>query len=364
MQNRMKPSLISNCNPNYNPQKKRNLNNTQIQTTKLPERKNVSFGASGPLGNAKNAVQKALTATFKYIDNSSFFVEFLIVDTLSLVLPRILVGLNRDKELTGKYNYKAAKEEAGREVLSGPSLNLIPMAVLALASSIKSASRMSRETIDGLGECMKQVISASTPKNLTDKKAINEQLADKIFDEAFADHFKNETKMNGYKKQFSAALIKASEEKPLSLLATTMNKKPNPYKEAKQVFSNLVREINNAGKTSPLAEGEIKVGRNSVAADHLFEDIHNYSKDVIEKFVEQGRNATNICKKTSTEFIEKLTSNRLLLKTGTGAAAFFAVGTFLLYLPRLYQQKGLSPAQESARIAAEAAAKGGANESK
>lgn len=380
----MKPQIIKNSNQNYTSKTKRNLNQNIAQPANLPKEKNVSFGGLG--SSAKNIATDAM----KWIDNSNFFVEFLIVDTLSLVLPRILIGLGRDKDKTGKYNLKAAKEEAGREILSGPSLNLIPMGVLMAAAFAKPASHIDRGTIVGLTDNMKQVISTSNPKTLTDKKAINQQMADKLFDEAFGTNFSDKSKIKAYKKQFQAALIRSTEEKPLSLLDKVL-RKPKLYEEAQKEFSALVCDINNAGKIPPISEESLKVGGGGISASELFDDLHKYSKDIIEKFVKHGSEAslqqtpgdkfkkvmaalcdkvtaksketTNATKNNSIEFIEKLAKNRLLLKTGTAITAFFAVGSFLLYLPRLYQQKGLSPAQESARRAAEAA-KGGTYENK
>lgn len=376
----MKPPSISNLNSNYGSYKKNNLNPSYIQSAGVPKGKNVSFGSLG------SGVKDFTTGVFKFIDNSGFFVEFLIIDTISLVLPRIWIGLNRDKDKTGHFNYKAGKEEAGRESLSGPSLSLIPMGILAAFRKVKPASHMERATIEGLTSNMKKVVEAAKPSVLTNKKALNEQLADKLFDAFFGENFKEKEKIQQYKKQFKAALIKATEEKPRSVFDKIF-RAPDLFGDAAKKFAQKVTELNNKGIKAPLNVGAVIVNGNEISAGHLFEDFHNYSKDILEKFVKQvdtkaltaktskklvkkdvlnkvaskTAEAMNACKAKSVEFLDKLTSNRLKLKTGTAVTAFIALGSFLLYLPKIYQQSGLSPAQESA-IRAGKETSGGANE--
>lgn len=54
----------------------------------------VSFGALPD--NFKSKITKCL----KTIGEKGFFVEFLIVDTISMLLPRVWVGLERDRDKT------------------------------------------------------------------------------------------------------------------------------------------------------------------------------------------------------------------------------------------------------------------------
>ena len=104
------------------------------------------------------------------------------------------------------------------------------------------------------------------------------------------------------------------------------------------------------------------------SATDLYGDFHNYSKDIITKLTKQNfvtSNAENL-KNNAKEFLEKVQKSRAHIKTATAVAGFFAVGTFLLYLPKLVQVSKTSPAMESAKRARKEGEMeaGGANENK
>jgi hypothetical protein len=237
-----------------------------------------------------------------------------------MLVPRVAVGLNRDKEQLGHLNYKAGAEEFGREAFSGPGMNLIPMATLAAASAIKPASKMETSTLKNLTENMKDVVSNNkTGSNL------NEKLAEKIFDNAF--------KANTNDKNTFVEL--------LNKVTTCKSKKE--LKEASAKFVEKVVELNNkcANGAAPINTKNLKLGGKEINAAHLFEDFGAFSKDITSKI-------SKMDSADATKMLDKLAKNRGALKFGTALAAFFAVGGFLKELPKLYQSKGLSPAQESA----------------
>lgn len=303
---------------------------------------NVSFGS------VSDAAKGGATWIFKFIANGGFFVEFLIVDAISMIAPRILVGLNRDKEKTGKINYQAGAEEAGREIFSGPSMNLIPMGIMMLVSKALPASHMSKETLDHLTTKMGEV--AKEAVDLKDKGALDKALADKLFDDAFGEfNLDNKTKL---KEDFSKLLTDSAKiEKGIF--------NNEAFKHNSEKFEELVSLINNKNKAgSPSLNPKTIKGS---SATELFEDFRNYSRDVIEKVTK----LTSIegAAKNTQEFLGKVQKSRLNVKLASAVTAFFAVGSFLLYLPKLYQQGKVSPAAASAeRAKAEAAAQGGANE--
>jgi len=309
------------------------------------EKDSVSFGS----GIKTNAAR-----FFNAIDRKGFFVEFLVVDTLSMIIPRVLIGLDRDKEKTGKVNFKAGAEEAGREVLSGPSMGLIPMAVLALVSHYQPASHMQKPALEGFTVAMKQVIAESS--DLTKHEQLNQDLAGKLFDNAFGKHeFEDKAKL---RKEFSEMLNEST------TLDSKMFKNA-AYKNKAEEFEKLVSKINNKAGLSIDDTKSFKFGfkknaikDKSVGARDLFTDFRHYSKDVVAKVTKESS------AKESRTFVTKALHSRLKTKFATAVAGFVAVGAFLLYLPRLYQQSGLSPAQESAKRAQAEVAQGGANENK
>lgn len=332
--------------------------NVQHQSVKLGETPKDSVSFSG--------VKDKATGLFKWIDKQGFFVEFLIVDTISMICPRVLVGLNRDRDKTGQYNYKAAAEEAGREILSGPSMNLIPMGILAAVSAFKPASHMNKGTLGAFAELMNKVIDKSPSLSKVSKDDLNTRLANQLFDESFGHlSFANGDKQKlKYKQTFTDLLVGSTK-------TTKKFFNTGAFDRNAEEFESVVTEINNKGfvkgeDKASLHANSVNLCKNekgeplaSLTGKELYEDFHNYSKDVMSKLSELKFGSDSV--KKAKDFVRDISDARIALKTTSAIAAFFAVGTFLLYLPKLYQQGKVSPAEESAK---RAKAEGGTNENK
>lgn len=331
--------------------------NLALQTPSLNQglsKDSVSFG---------NSLQKGLVKSFDWVDRKGFLVDFLIIDALSMITPRVLIGLNRDREKTGKINYKAGAEEAGRELTSGPSMMVIPIATLLAYRHFSPASHMEKSTLEGLTNSMKSVVNEADTELLTSHEDLNKKLAEKVFEDAFCD----ETKF-----KFDSEEAKGLKSRFIDLLndSTKTEKKLFGNKEFKakaKAFEEHVVLINNRNTiTQPLDTKTVNLKSGGVGASHLFEDFHNYSKDVVKKFVDKDfakNNAENF-KSSAVEFLEKAQKWRSFTKVATAMTGFLAVGAFLLYLPKLYQQGKVSPAMESAKRASAVSIEGGANENK
>lgn len=332
-------------------------------------RKNdVSFGSSGGI---KNALKSIPTNTFKLTEKGGFFLEFLIVDALSMIAPRVWVGLNRDRDKTGQVNIQAGAEEFGREILSGPSMNLIPMAIASIAvHKFMPAIKMDTPTLEGLNQHLKNIVDENpNHPDLADKGKLNKKLAEKLFDNTFGGSNFDLDNKNEYKNEFVDLLEKSTTTKPKLALFRKLDAARdnlNDYDKAEKAFDNLIVKINNK-EVKDVASDEIhnislpisgKKDPHKVNAKDLFEDFRNYSKDVIDKFVKPDSTKGNV-----EEFFRKIETKRKATKIGLAVATFFAVGGFLLYLPKIYQLSQSSPAEQSAeRAKKEALAQGGANE--
>jgi hypothetical protein len=312
-------------------------------------RSDVSFGS------AKGGVVKV----FNFVDKHGFFGEFLIVDTLSLVIPRILIGLNRDKEKTGHLNYKAGFEEAGREVFSGPSMFLIPMGLFEALKHVAPASKIQKNTLSELSEAMHNVVeNTSDLSTFKSKDKLSRAISGNLFDKAFGD--------------YKLANKKALRTQFVDLLNNQSVKIVD--------FENLVVQINNKNKTATTLDSKalnfskiptsldpktLKVKKNSVAAEHLFKDFKHYSKDIVNKFAINDFVKGNIgeSKSAAKVFLDTVEKARRTTRIGASLSSYLAVGMFLLVLPKLYLKSKVSPAMESAKRARQEAA-GGTNENK
>lgn len=337
------PASSQKYNQNYG---KSNLSLPQATVNNTGLKSDVAFGSFG--SSAKNAA----TGVFKWIDKMGFFVEFLIVDAISLIAPRIWIGLKRDKDKTGHYNYKAGAEEAGREMTSGPSMNIIPMMFFAAMSMIKPATHIEKDTLNCLTHHISGVVNDA--KGHLNSKTLHKKFADRLFDDAFGT-FDLEEKVK-LKEQFSKLLTEVKDLKERSNISKLFDKirgiKPDPYGDKVGEFEKLIVKINSKNKKVITDEPRsIKLNpkegiSSKVSAGELIKDFKDYSNDIIAKFTKQ-----NIAKNQSESFLQGITKRRIGIKYATTVAAFFALGSFLLYLPKLYQQGKISPAEQSAKLA-------------
>ena len=84
------------------------------------QRNNVAFGSAADI----------MLATMDGIERGGFAASFVAQDFLGMAAPRTIKGLSRNSDATGKKNTAYATSVAIREILSGPSLFIIPSAIL------------------------------------------------------------------------------------------------------------------------------------------------------------------------------------------------------------------------------------------
>lgn len=322
---------------------------------------NVSFGSLSP--------KPLIVNLMNFIERNGFFAEFCILDFISLVAPRIAVGLDRDRDKTGKWNLKAGSEEARRELLSGPGIFLIPMGILAGFRHFKPATFVPRDNMTKMTEIFKGLVGDKTkPQDLKNTDKLTKDYAGALFDDAFGE----------FKFENDAQTRKTFRNNFIELLTTKDEKKPGffhratPEEQAAMTnnrFEELVKEINNKNiKTSPLNPESLRIkgmaqekaDHITVAAQNLYTDFHNFVKDMIPTTAGQDFKAENL-KKTFTEFIDKTRNTRKWARIAASIMSFAAVGSFLLYLPKLYKVSNVSPAMDSAKRAQDSVT-GGENE--
>lgn len=340
------------------------MNISPIQNAEGPRRllvtKNkIGSNISSAKGTSFRGLMAPINGAFKGIERNGFFMEFLIIDALSCILPRTLVGLNRDRDKTGKYNYQAGMEELGREVSSGPTMNIIPMICAGVAiNKFLPTVKLEPTTVEGINNSLKAVADQNKGA-FANKETTVKQLAGQVFDDAFA-HGQGHAEYDSLKTKFVALLESASVEKPKNRVLRWIDgfrKVQTPYDKAEENFAKIVTEINNKFAKNAAPDSPHKISLRGISDQYsaksstFFEDFHLYSKDVLEK----------LSNKDSSKPLDKFLEERLSkVKTGRnvlGAVAFVTIGGFLLCLPRLYQLGKTSPAQQSAQRA-----EGGANE--
>jgi len=331
------PAFSRNYNQGYS---KKSLSLPQSNLSNNALKSDVAFGSSFKMG---------LSKWVNKVAHGNFFIEFLVVDAVSMIAPRVYIGLKRDKDKTGNYNYKAGAEEAGRECFTGPSIFLIPMAIMNIFKHFSPASHIPHDTLNSFTSVMNEITQKAKPEVLKDKAKLNKALAEKLFDKSFSE-FSIDDK-DKFKSQF------------VELLTTEKSTDKN------KGFRELVAKINNSNKKcAPADSNAMHLEELKLSAGDLYNDFHRYSKDVIDKLSKLNfvTVSSEEMKTKTKEFLEKIRKIRSTTKTITAVTGFLAVGMFLLYLPKLVQVDKTSPAMESAKRAQKEGEleAGGANENK
>lgn len=325
--------------------------NSSIRNYNEMPKDNVSF--SGAISTGTNYLKNGLTEALKWIKSKGFIAEFLIIDTFSMIIPRICVGLDRDRDKTGKTNYKAGIEEAGREVISGPSMFFIPMAVAWGIRKLAPASKILSKPLETMSSIMNETINnVKNIGSLTNKTDLDKAYAENLFDRVTKNFVLDEK--SSFKERF-------------------VNLITNQTKESSEKFNELIAEMHNKNKATDIPVVElhnVSLGKQNgkeviLNSSELFSNFGDYSKDITSKLTKQNyaSKALDACKNEMTKIVEKSVKSRNAIRIATGITAFLAIGNFLLQLPKLYQQGKLSPAEESAlRAKSQKTKTGGANE--
>ena len=310
-----------------------NLSNLKAQKSA----KNVNFGGFG------TAIGNLNKAAMNYIEHGGFFAEFVLLDTVALVLPRVYQGFQRNKKELGHLNYQAGTEEFLREFITGPSLFIIPITAVILAGK-------------ALGKCtqinsavMKKFTDAfsSMAQNIKSSNLIENQknFANKIFKNLFENHpqrlqninIAEQFKLDKYNQNFTDIIIES------------LGQTGKVLKESRAKFVDLISDINtthfnkkNTFGVDFIIEGQKKTHVSS--AGDLFDDLRKYMQDFIpstkltieETAAKTGDEVKNIIDK-----IAEIRRNGRKLLTLGGTAA---LAGFLSIIPIIYQRSKTNPA--------------------
>ena len=302
---------------NSQKQLKRNINNN----------KNTNFNVSINSQKQQNPSFKGGLDSFclglaNLIENGGLFVSFTLQDMLGTNLPRPIMGLKRNaKENNGEKNTKFAAKELVREMLTGPSMFLIPMGLLKVGKPILGETiDVPRAQIKALGD-----IHAANPLNAAGKTLSKKE----FYQNAFAEIIKNAKSEPEATKE---TIEKAGEfaEK----LATSLTKdKKSRAKALGELADDFVGIAKQHAKDA--AHSDFTVAKLSKTTAVPFKDgvksIMAYADDVVEKV--KGQDAGKL-----SEAIKKAANNKSLVRFGVNVGMYAAVIAFLQIIPRLYNK--------------------------
>lgn len=321
-----------------------NLNLETSNGKKNTPKKNVAFGNGG--GNPIVTIMDA-------VDRGGYIAAFIVQDGCGFIGPRVLTGLNRNKEETHEYNWKFAATEAIREFLSGPSMIAIPFAMLwFVKKKFGTANDVPIKYISSIGDDFANFVTKQNASKYADKEALrkayytntmknilrnatNGELSEKELNaetKYFTDkifEIEKAPKKPGVKK-FVGARVEGSSYDMLNDLAdrfTALNKK----------YGSPTANLHDVKFTTISKDGKEVI--TSAKFQTFLKHIKNYTDDAIGNVTTKFKGTPN----EIGEFMKKFNSNRIKSRFWLIVAMDVAVAAFLSIVPKLYKHKDGNP---------------------
>jgi len=281
-----------------------------------------AFSSSLPANKAQGIGKKTLNFAVNLIDKiqrkietGGFIFEFLVVDFVGMVIPRTYQAYHRNEKELGHPNYAAAKEEFTREILSGPSMFLIPLGFLAASKKMfGSASHVKLDTLKKFKEITGGLINKTKNNNL-------------------ANNFYNKVVENIY----GSKITKETKDAIVKDFLKLHNASP---KEVKQLSSKVAETLISTNKKigtdkrlgiSLADSSKINLDGMTKNVGDFVEECRNYSSDVINTVSASGKDANG-------QLIDKIHGFKEGARKLITTTAIVTLSAFLYCLPKIYQQ--------------------------
>ncbi|MEI8377966.1 MAG: hypothetical protein WCF95_05450, partial [bacterium] len=236
-------------------------------------------------------------------------------------IPRTYQAYQRNKEELGHINYKSGTEELIREIFSGPSMFVIPMAFIVLSKKLfGEASKIQFKTLDSLSDSFGRMLKKDTSSK--EKISLKEDFYKNILEEAFENH----------KKVTLQKPINIDENIENIVKLVSKIEKKEKTKENTSAIKQIVSDLNKAhgihlenSQNLTLKDGLTK------EAGALVIDLLNYSKDIVSKVAEHAGS-------DKMAHLEKLHKSKAGGRKFILASTFLATSAFLYSVPIMYKQ--------------------------
>ena len=255
------------------------------------------------------------------IENGGLAVSFTLQDMLGTNLPRPIMGLMRNKkENKGQANKSFAAKELVREMTTGPSMFILPAAMLAGAKKLFGQTvNVPTKVIKSLGD-----IHIAQAVNL-ENQAIGKQ---DFYRNAFAQIIQN---AKAEPKASQQTLDKAAE------FAKTLVDSVKDKAKFKEATAKIASDFVDISKkfaidpvhtdfTSAAISDNVRVNIKDAVSY-----ISSYADDVVEKA--KGQDVTKL-----SAFIKKVADKKIIGRFAMNAAMYAVIMTFLQIIPKLYNR--------------------------
>ena len=324
-------SVKVNNTSNSNGEVKKQSNGNQISSNNA---RNVAFNGAGDM----------VIMFMDGIERGGFVASFLAQDCVGMVGPRILEGLNRNREETGHLNWDFAKREGLRECLSGPSMFVIPAGMLYFIKKYSgTANNVPVDFIKTFGHEFGNYAKKSGV-NLSDKAKTQKEYYEQVYRNvlrASTNGEMPEDEINKVARSFAEQLDKVRDAKSKGFIKNLTGKEVKGSREdllAKMNSEFIAIRKKYMPPSTPQWVAEIKPEGNdakniSASFTSLSNKLLDYSKDAIEntkKFVDGNKTGDVL------DFIKNHTSRRMGSRAITNFGMWLAVVGFYFMIPKIY----------------------------
>ena len=298
------------------------------------------------------------------ISRGGFAASFIAQDGLGMVAPRIWEGLNRGRkrekdpvtgEETGKkigpYNWRFARREGIREILSGPSAFLIPAGIMAVIKKYSGkANNVPVNMINTFSEKFQDVAKTNSEviKNITDfknveqTKAIKQDFYKQVLKATLESSIPNAKDFNYDAKatEMAEELLQIENAKSKGFFkhfigTSTPGMREDLTSDFVGKFMDLVKKYEDPTKNGLSASIDVKWRKTPVSGsfDKLIGNLFDYTDDAI-------KSTHKYLKNTAEPNIENFMKSFSLRRSGSRVLSnfgmFFAVVGFYDIIPKLY----------------------------
>ena len=312
--------------------------------------------------------------------------SFTVQDMLGTNFPRTFAALDRNKDITGKNNYKAAVEVAIREFTTGPSMFIIPALVLAGASRMSgTANRVPTDNISAFSDIMKGTLDNLNQgefkngfKNMNAKEAkeacntIKKAFYKDVFTDIFDNYTKGETPVNidEYVKLMMQA--EDSNTPKRNFFQSMFNKRVSVLGKEVDSKDEILAKLSSkfvADKKARTTEWgnflTAKVGNKEFKIDDIVVDMKNYSDDFAKEYIAaQRKDIKSTGRMIVGKFVDNFKDKRIATRFITNVAMVVATGLFMCIIPKLYTRNETNPETDAIYAQVNQQRKGAVNENK
>ena len=288
--------------------------------------------------NNKPSFGNILVGYSNFLENGGFIAEFLSVDTFGMMTPRTLQGFYRNHDKLGHLNSRAGREEAVRELLSGPAYYYVPLAILTAAGLIFGrTARVNSEVLKNLHKVMKNV--SGDIKNASE---IKQNFVKKVMDDAFEGFTRGRENIDEISNIFNKVVENRKSSSSLKEwfngLFTKKTKDAFSIKKATKEAEELLTAVNKANGKNIDNTTVIKVAGENYKLSDFMKDVSNYLDD----FTEKAAKTTD----DKATFIDKFHKRAIKLKHTANILALSGLSAFLIIIPKIYKTGESFPGME------------------